>query len=413
MPIFHKKYVGTDFSKFKCRIVGLGNHWKNVHGVDTYASMVRVDTVKFLFAVGSAMDYDFFGTDIIEAFLTTEVNKKRPKRSVLDPDAPDQTYYLRRPPGVTDSEMPYISQPSAFVYGHPLANPEFNADTHTVLIKLGFIPCTYDSNVYVLDNHLGKAILARAVDDMPTIHNGGDAMRDFILAGLRETYEITVDDPLTAILGLEAFRDRPNRRTRLRQRGSMDDMLNEFLPGWRDMKPEDLPDSPMQERHVLGKKELALDAQLCTPAEITTYNRKEGCLNWLTYTGPDFIFATRHCSRFLKAPTLLNMHEIDRIIRCWARIRLEDEDGLWLGGKEGVQIISTVDSSYHSFPDMKSGTGGTLHMSHDTGSFMSLCDKQSITTDSAMACEGVGGHLQIRKLLPLRYFCQELGFPQL
>ena len=238
-------------------------------------------------------------------------------------------------------------------------------------------------------------------------------MRDFILAGLRETYEITVDDPLTAILGLEAFRDRPNRRTRLRQRGSMDDMLNEFLPGWRDMKPEDLPDSPMQERHVLGKKELALDAQLCTPAEITTYNRKEGCLNWLTYTGPDFIFATRHCSRFLKAPTLLNMHEIDRIIRCWARIRLEDEDGLWLGGKEGVQIISTVDSSYHSFPDMKSGTGGTLHMSHDTGSFMSLCDKQSITTDSAMACEGVGGHLQIRKLLPLRYFCQELGFPQL
>jgi len=107
------------------------------------------------------------------------------------------------------------------------------------------------------------------------------------------------------------------------------------------------------------------------------------------------------------------MHEIDRIIRCWARIRLEDEDGLWLGGKEGVQLISTVDSSYHSFPDMKSGTGGTIHMSHDTGSIISLCDKQSITADSAMACEGIGGHLQIRKLLPLRYFCQELGYPQL
>ena len=75
------------------------------------------------------------------------MNKQRPKRSVLDPDSPDQTYYLRRPPGVTDSEMPYISQPSAFVYGHPLANPEFNADTHVVLTKMGFIPCTYDSNV--------------------------------------------------------------------------------------------------------------------------------------------------------------------------------------------------------------------------------------------------------------------------
>ena len=80
--------------------------------------------------------------------------------------------------------MPYISQTNAFVYGHPLANPEFNADTHALLIKLGFIPCTYDSNVYALDNHLGKAILARAVDDMPTFRNGGDAMRDFIVAGI-------------------------------------------------------------------------------------------------------------------------------------------------------------------------------------------------------------------------------------
>ena len=51
-------------------------------------------------------------------------------------------------------------------------------------------------------------------------------------------------------------------------------------------------------------------------------------------------------------------------------------------------------------------------MSHDTGSIMSLWDKQSITADSAMACEGIGDHLQIRKFRPLRYFCQELGFPQ-
>ena len=67
---------------------------------------------------------------------------------------------------------------------------------------------------------------------------------------------------MKSILGLEAFRDRDNRRTRLRQRGSMDDMLNEFLPGWQDMDPKDLPNSPMQERHQLGVKELALDAQI-------------------------------------------------------------------------------------------------------------------------------------------------------
>ena len=59
----------------------------------------------------------------------------------------------------------------------------------------------------------------------------------------------------------------------------MDDMLNEFLPEWREMNPEDLPDSSMRERHALGKKELSLDAIMCSPADITTYNRKESCLN--------------------------------------------------------------------------------------------------------------------------------------
>ena len=58
-------------------------------------------------------------------------------------------------------------------------------------------------------------------------------------------------------------------------------------------------------------------------------------------------------------------------------------------------------------------TDGTLHMSHSTGSIMSMVEKQSITADSAMAAEGVGGHLHVRRVLPLRYFCGELGFPPL
>ena len=89
-----------------------------------------------------------------------------------------------------------------------------------------------------------------------------------------------------------------------------------------------------------------------------------------------------------------------------------DEDGLWVGGTEGVNIIATTDTSYHGFPDLKSGTGGTIHMSHSTGSIMSMHEKQSITADSAMAAEGVGGHLHARRVLPLRYFCAELGYPQ-
>jgi hypothetical protein len=237
-------------------------------------------------------------------------------------------------------------------------------------------------------------------------------MRDLIVAGIKGKYDITVDDPCTTILGIEIHRDRPNRKMRLRQRGSIDNLLNQYLPNWETMPLEELPYTPMIERGELCSRNKTLDEIPCTSTETTTYASKEGGLNWITNTAPDFIFSVRHCARSMQKPTQFNMREIDRVIKCLARIRRTDEDGLWIGGNEGVQIIATTDTSYHSFPDLKSGTGGTIHMSNSTGSIMSLHEKQSLTADSAMAAEGVGGHLHIRRVLPLRYFCAELGFPQ-
>ena len=412
LPIFSKKYVGTDFSKFKCRIVVLGNKWRNVNGIDNYASMVKIDSIKFLLSLAATEDMDIFALDVEEAFLTTKVNRHRKPRSVMDPPQPDNTYYVRRPPGTYDDELPYISKPEAFIYGHPLANPEFNADLHELLISLDFVPTTYDSNVYVLDNELGKAIIARAVDDMPTFHTGGKAMQEHVMKGIKSKYTVTIDDPIHTIFGIEVHRDRTTRRVRLRQRGSIYNLLNEFLPDWETLPLDSLDSTPMAPRGPLCKRDEALDVIPCTTAEITIYNSKEGSLGWITHTAPDFIVAVRTCARTLKAPTHYNMAQVDRIIRCLARIVRQDRDGLWVGGSEGVQIIATVDSSYHCFADLKSCTGGTIHMSHNSGSIISTCEKQSITADSAMACEGIGAHLHVRRVLPLRYFCMELGFPQ-
>ena len=42
IPLFSKKYEGLNSSKFKCRMVVLGNHWKDVYGIsDTYSNDLR------------------------------------------------------------------------------------------------------------------------------------------------------------------------------------------------------------------------------------------------------------------------------------------------------------------------------------------------------------------------------------
>jgi hypothetical protein len=98
------------------------------------------------------------------------------------------------------------------------------------------------------------------------------------------------------------------------------------------------------------------------------------------------------------------------VISCLARIRRLDEDGLTLGGPNGVQILeTTVDTSCGT----PSTTGISTHMSTQTGSIMSAVKRHLFSTDSAIAFEGIGGHYSTKRIMGLRYFLDELGYRQL
>lgn len=119
MPLFQKKYEGINFSKFKCRMVILGNKWKNEHGMDTFSDMVHMDTLKILLAM-AASDWEICKVDIAEAFLTTTANK-RYLHHISRHKHVDTSYYTRRPLGLTDEDVPHIMKPTCYIYGDPLA----------------------------------------------------------------------------------------------------------------------------------------------------------------------------------------------------------------------------------------------------------------------------------------------------
>ena len=76
-------------------------------------------------------------------------------------------------------------------------------------------------------------------------------------------------------------------------------------------------------------------------------------------------------------------------------------------------MIGTVDTSYA--PDgenYKSITGATLHMASNTGSMITMCSRHTIFADSSMSAEGIGCHFIVRRIIPIRCFLKELGFPQ-
>ena len=45
-------------------------------------------------------------------------------------------------------------------------------------------------------------------------------------------------------------------------------------------------------------------------------------------------------------------------------------------------------------------------------SILTMCTRHTICADSSMSAEGIGCHLLVRRILPLRYFFKELGFAQ-
>jgi hypothetical protein len=84
-----------------------------------------------------------------------------------------------------------------------------------------------------------------------------------------------------------------------------------------------------------------------------------------------------------------------------------------VGGTLGVHLLATVDTAFAPNIDLKSHTGGTIHMGPQYGSFSSFSSRQTIMADSSTSAEGVGCHMLAKILLPLRFYLAELFHPSI
>jgi len=402
MPIWTKKYEGLDFAKFKCRIVGLGQYWKNIFGEATTSGMANMETVKAFLAVGAATGMILSKVDSETAFLQAEL---------LGTDAP---YYVRAPPGVPESIMPRISQPRAYVYGHPKAGRQFMLKYKYMLLRHGWIQSVFDPCSYTLQNVVGIAHLLTIVDDSPILADS-IPMRDFVHASIASEFKITIDNDCKHVAGLDVQQN-GNRTYTLRQDGASVDLFDGHVPNWRDLYPFSLPETPMSSVSRMAPLTAAQQARseiLCSPKEIKDVQSQLGSINWLTLTQPDLLFSYKAKAPTATKATAHDQDEIMRIMLYMIRMFKIDNLGLTVGGTLGVQLYATVDTSFACHPDMKSHTGGTIHLGPQYGAFSAFSEKQSIQTDSTPASEGVGGHMISRRVLPLRYYLEELLHPQL
>jgi hypothetical protein len=402
MPIWSKKFEGLDFSKFKCRMVGLGNRWKNIFGEATTSGMANMETVKAFLTVCAASGSVLSKIDHETAFLQAKLSPS------------DHPYYLRAPPGVPSSIMPHISQPEAYVYGHPKAGRQFEKKYRTFLLDNGWIASSYDRYSFSLSNDLGTASLLTIVDDSP-IMSSSIAMRDFVHSSIGSQFKITIDLECKHIAGIDVQKN-SNFTYTLRQNGACEDLFDSWIPNWRSLDINTLPRTPMSSTSRAAPLSPAAQLsanKICSPQEVNDLQSQLGLLNWLTHTWPDILFAYKEKSICAAHANHHDAYEISRIIKYMVNMYRTNNFGLTVGGTLGVHLLATVDTAFAPNIDLKSHTGGTIHMGPQYGSFSSFSSRQTIMADSSTSAEGVGCHMLAKILLPLRFYLAELFHPSI
>ena len=388
--VFTKKYHpdGT-FDKYKCRIVFRGDRWYDLYCNKTYAGCVMSETVRLLLSVAATEDMEIGCLDVKTAFLYGDV-----------PD--DQYIYMRRPAGLTDTDMPSVVRLRKCLYGLPHAPATFRTHSDTTLRSLGFTPTVSDPRLYVrlLDDG-AKVYVAVHVDDFGVAATS-TALKAETMAAIQEVYRC-VESDLGFYLGMKLVRDRVARTITISQPGYMEDVREEY-----GITSTSGPLTPMigKERETESDTNPLLDA-----AGVKLYERKVGSALWPAIgTRPDILNAINMHSRHTKSPLRGDMITLDRLLDYLVNT---PDLGLVLGGHGGVVLHATVDASYGTHADRKSHTGCTLHIGVGSGAFLSRSKKQTVTADSSTVAEFIATHLASKEVMWARALLSEMGYPQL
>ena len=241
-------------------------------------------------------------------------------------DVPEDQYiYMRRPAGLSDSDMPEVVRLRKCLYGLPHAPATFRRHSDATLRSFGFTPTVSDPRLYVRLLEDGRKVyVAVHVDDFGIAASTPELKAETMTA-IQEVYRC-VESDLGFYLGMKLVRDRAARTITVSQPGYMEDLREEY-----NITSTSGPLTPMVDKEREPESDInpPLDA-----ASIKIYQSKVGsALRPAIGTRPDIQLAINLHSRYTKSPLRGDMVTLDRLLEYLVNT---SDLGLVLGGGMGV-----------------------------------------------------------------------------
>ncbi|KAL1937083.1 hypothetical protein VTO73DRAFT_15123 [Trametes versicolor] len=265
---------------------------RNIPGVDyveTFAPVVRLETLRTLLAIGAALDLDICVIDIVSAYLNGELQEE---------------IYMQQPP-MYENGHPVACCLRRTLYGLKQSGREWNLKLDAVFATLGFTRLLSDQCVYLRAAADHLALVAAHVDDMTTL-TSSPADSDTLADKLESHFELSKLSDIRQVVGLEVEHNRTHGTLTLRQAQYIVRVLERF-----SMANANPIDTPLDANVHLVCHDGPED-----PDARSLYQAIVGSLMYAALgTRPDIAHAAQQLSQYSSNPGPVHLTVAKRILR--------------------------------------------------------------------------------------------------
>ncbi|KAF0724104.1 hypothetical protein Ae201684_017155 [Aphanomyces euteiches] len=376
-----KYHADGSIECFKARLCLKG--YLQIAGVDftdTYAPVLRLDSLRLLCALIATLDLETAQLDIKTAFLNGDL---------------DEDIYMDQPERYqVEGKTNMVCKLNKSIYGLKQAPRQWNKKLNNCLLAMGFKRCHKEQCIYVMVNSESRKItyLAVYVDDI-VIATGCKKTLLAVRQHLTHTFEMTDKGELAFLLGMRIQRDRGVCTVKISQSTFVDELLVNFLIQDCDTVP-----TPQ----VQG---LPADAAVSDKHDNLPYRSLTGALQYLvSATRPDIAFAVRFLSSHNHDYNASHWKMAKRVLKYLKGSR---ELGITYNGQASAkpQVKSDADFANDKL-DSKSITGSIIIM--DEGAITYMSRKQSLVGQSTTEVEFIAAAESAKNLIWLHELLQKM-----
>ena len=291
-----KERLDGSVERYKARIVAKG--FQQIPGLDydeTFAPVAKLVSIRAILSIAALEDWEIDQVDFTQAFLNGDL---------------EEDIYMKQPEGFHEGGPEMVCHLKRALYGLKQAPRQWYKKMDQLLLSLGFVRSEVDHCLFYLTRDGVKHVIPVYVDDQLLACNDRPTL-DWVKSELAKAFPMKDLGPIKDYLGLEAVRDRPNRRLYLSQTKLLKRVLERFFMS--GSKPVSTPldsgvplstsMSPQTEEEQLMMKKVP-------------YLSAVGSLMYLAVgTRPDIAQAVGALGQFNSNPGLGHWHGVQRVLR--------------------------------------------------------------------------------------------------